>query len=97
MHRVIWHLNQTYQSICTTYINYVKHHFGATSVIVFDGYTNNAINTKKYEQHRRSLKYTSADIFFDNTITATVAQDKFLSNENNKNRLISMLMEKFKD
>lgn len=77
------------------YINYVKNHFGATTIIVFDGYINSASSTKTAEQCLRSAKHTSADILFDDTMTATVTQEKFLGNAKNKTRLISMLSEKF--
>lgn len=40
---------------------------------------------------RRTAKHSSADILFDAHMVPTVAQEKFLGNSNNKDRLITML------
>lgn len=91
LHRVVWHQNETFDSICTTYVNYVQKHFGSNTIIVFDI----IIAATAMEQLRRSSKLLSADVLFDETMNVTVSQDKFLFNSNNKIRLISMLLEKF--
>lgn len=94
LHRVVWQQNQSFASICTSYITYVRKHYGSNSVIVFDGYSVNTGNTKQAEQQRRGLTHTCADVHFDENMTATVAQEKFLANSKNKERLITMLAEK---
>lgn len=40
LHRVVWHQNETFEAICTSYVNYVINHFGSNCFIVFDGYSN---------------------------------------------------------
>lgn len=97
LHRVVWHQNQTYESICAAYLGYVKRNFRARSVIVFDGYTDSSSSTKKTEQYCRSMKHSSVDIHFDATMVATVTQEKFWSNDKNKTRLIAMLTERFQN
>lgn len=47
LHRVVWHQNQTYDSICTAYVDYINNNFGARSVIVFNSYTDSSSRTKK--------------------------------------------------
>ncbi|KMQ87541.1 hypothetical protein RF55_13145 [Lasius niger] len=50
LHRVVWHQNETFDSICTTYVNYVQKHFGSNTIIVFDGYNNSNNSVKAMEQ-----------------------------------------------
>lgn len=90
LHRVIWQTNQTYGQICSTYVDYVEKKFGKNSIVVFDGYENDS-SIKKAEQRRRYLHSQSVEIIFDESIMATVNQNKFLSNDKNKIRLISLL------
>lgn len=93
LHRLLWHRNATYGSICRNYVDYVKQHHGENVLLVFDGYPVDATekSTKSAERLRRSRKERSADIIFDEAICATVSQQKILANESNKIRLISML------
>lgn len=96
LHKVVWHRNESFASICTNYIQYVRLHY-ENAVIVFDGYPEDAANrsTKCTERLQRSRKNFSADVLFDDTMVPTVSQEKFLANERNKNRFISMLKVKF--
>lgn len=50
LHRVIWPSNQTFGTICDSYISYVKQNYGENSVIVFDGYEKSSQNTKNVER-----------------------------------------------
>lgn len=75
----------------------MRKHYGSNSVIVFDGYSDNVDSTKKAEQQRRALKYTCADIHFDENMAVTVAQEKLLANTKNKERLIAILSEKMRN
>lgn len=101
LHRVVWHRNDSYKQICINYIQYVQRHYGHKAVVVFDGYPANAAshNTKSAERYRRSRAYTSTstDVIFDEAMIPPVSQEKFLSSENNKRSLISMLMTKFQE
>ena len=63
--------------------------------MVFDGYKKDGI--KSAERNRRALKNKCADIEFDENMPLKIAQDKFLSNNKNKSRLIEMLRIKLAD
>lgn len=53
-------------------------------------------NIKAVEQRRRtSATSSSSDILFDQSMTISTSQQKFLANIHNKSRFISMLKEKF--
>lgn len=79
-------------AICETYTKYVKSHYlGKSTTVVFDGYTNSANNTKAAEQERRYRLKQCADINIQLEIAINVKQEHFLSNSNNKSRLISIL------
>lgn len=96
LHRVVWHQNETFEAICTAYINYVSKHFGSNCVIIFDGYSNTRNSVKTMGQSRRATKTSSPDINFEDTMIYTVIQENLLSNRNNKIRPISMLSAKFR-
>lgn len=95
MHRVVWYQNESFDSICAKYVGYVQRYYGSNAVVVFDGYNNSTNSVKAMEQRRRAAKCSSVDTYFDETMNVTVSQEKFLSNSNNKSRLISMLSVKF--
>lgn len=89
LHTVTWPKNGTYQQVCDTYVNYVKHHYGSESHVIFDGYEE--MTTKAQERQRRSGKTMSSEILFEPGMTATTRQTSFLSNSKNKSRLIRYL------
>lgn len=97
LHKVVWHRNDCFGSICEKYVQYVKNHYGSRVVVVFDGYPFNGEkkSTKSAERRRRSKKQMSADVLFDETLSAQVSQEPFLGNEKNEARLISLLTKKF--
>lgn len=99
LHRVVWQQKETFENITNKYVEYVQRHYQPHSIIVFDGYPDGAAmkSTKYAERLRRQQKQTSADTLFDLTMAATVSQEKFLSNDNNKSRLITMLIVKLED
>lgn len=68
-------------------------------MIVFDGYPdkNNENSIKNAERFRRMKNCPTAEIAFDETMKTTTSQAKFLANESNKSRLISMLCNRFKN
>ena len=66
------------------------------TTIVFDGYPDEAAakSTKSAERLRRKNKYSAANVIFTESMTPTMPKEQFLSNDTNKERLISMLCEK---
>jgi len=73
----------------------VKRHYGSNCVVVFDGYENTELNIKNSERQRRKNMYTSTNIIFEESMDVLTTQENFLSNTENKMRLITMLTEKF--
>ena len=93
LHTVIWSTPSTYGDICQSYISYILKNYGAGSTVVFDGYGSEN-STKVVEQRRRAQHHMSSDILFDDNTPTTNSQSSFLSNVNNKARLIQALIEK---
>jgi len=87
----VWSTTSTYENILENYVSYVKLHYGSNYVVIFDGYSNSDFNIKNSERQRRKNKYTSTDIIFEESINVQTSQDKFLSNNEYKNRFITML------
>ena len=59
--------------------------------VVFDGYDASSCSMKTQEQHRRSKGNASKTYIFDGSMKLQVSKKAFLSNYENKNRLIKML------
>ncbi|GBN07484.1 hypothetical protein AVEN_14131-1, partial [Araneus ventricosus] len=97
LHRVILNMGSTFSSICDNYVTYVRSKFKSTALVIFDGYPENETigGTKCAERARRTRKQMSSGVTFDETMIPTVSQEKFLANLKNKDRLISILMNKF--
>ncbi|KAG1667826.1 hypothetical protein GQR58_018190 [Nymphon striatum] len=93
---VIWPANPTYSQVCDSYVSYTERLYGNEAIVVFGGYKC-ATSTKSAEQERRATKSSSRDIMFDESMQTVTTQSAFLSNDRNKTRLISMLVQKFKD
>jgi len=92
LHKVVWKKGETFLSISERYVQYIETHYRHL-VIVFDGYPENIskMSTKTADRLRRSTQSISADVLFEETMAITVSQQKFLSNERNKSRLIETL------
>ena len=58
---------------------------------MFDGYNASSSSTKTHEQQRSSKKNASKTYIFDENMTLRVSKKAFLSNYENKNRLINLL------
>lgn len=99
LHKVVWRKGEIFSFISDKYVKYVQKYYGRKAIIVFDGYSEDIAkkSTKTSERLRQLTKPTSADISFEESISATMSQDKFLSNEKNKARLITMLKKKFQN
>ena len=99
LHKVRWHINDHFSSICSKYLQYVEKHYGSNTIIVFDGYPAAEMvnSTKTAERLRRSRVHKSLEIVFDESMKVPSSQERFLSNESNKDRLIAMLKTKFEE
>lgn len=93
LHTVIWQRNSSVQSIVDAYVTYTLNHFGKNVSVVFDGYPEQESadqSTKSAERFRRYLA-SSSEITFDSSTIIKVSQEKMLSNDRNKERLIQYI------
>ncbi|CAG9839611.1 unnamed protein product [Diabrotica balteata] len=101
---VIWQKNETVEEIMNVYLRYVEKHYTAGSHFVFDGYpeieksvtvtpTPASHLTKKGERCRRKSSDNILKFHYQNHAKIPFLQEKFLSNEKNKDKIIKMLME----
>ncbi|GBL60933.1 hypothetical protein AVEN_169786-1, partial [Araneus ventricosus] len=96
LHRVLWQTKESFSFILKKYVDYTKKHFTEGTTIVFDDYPEDAAkSTKSVESFRRTKKYIAGYVMFDKSISATMFQEKVLSYDKNKQRLINMLCFKF--
>ena len=95
IHRVVWHQHECFTAIIDRYAEYVKKHYKETAIIVFDGYPEKLEEkgTKGAERARR-MGCATREIIFDENMTPTTSQSKFLLNGKNKSRLLAMLITK---
>ncbi|GBM63837.1 hypothetical protein AVEN_193637-1 [Araneus ventricosus] len=84
IHRVVWPKQDTFGDVNTTYMSYIKRHYGAEVTVVFDGYTESSVNTKVFERQRRRMKRASREIIFNESTVLLDPQRQFLSNLANK-------------
>lgn len=93
LHRVVWPRDTSFENICQSYVTYLRHHFPNYVEVVFDGYPDDPsqVGTKFAERHRRTHVSQSPDIIFDQTTNFSGKKDKFLSNDNNKKRFLTIL------
>ncbi|GBN41208.1 hypothetical protein AVEN_165039-1 [Araneus ventricosus] len=89
IHRVVWPKQETFGDVNSTYISYIKRHYGNEVTVVFDGYTESSVNPKVTERQRRRMKRTSREIIFNESTVLPDPQRQFLSNLANKERFIS--------
>ena len=90
LHKINWQKFDSYDSICDKYINYIKNF---APCIVFDGYPEEP-GTKSYERARRASKHFSPDIEFSLNDKIVHNPEDFLSNNKNKNKLVTHIMQK---
>ncbi|KYN03290.1 hypothetical protein ALC62_05871 [Cyphomyrmex costatus] len=90
LHRVVWQRDILVKEIIQKYVQYVRQYRNA--VVVFDGYPDDTSNSlKTWERCRRRQGTVCREFHFDENTKIHEKQTKFLSNDNNKKRLISML------
>lgn len=105
LHKVIWQKNNTVEEIINKYLYYVQKNYAANSFIVFDGYPDieNTVtataattsnSTKKAERNRRKTSEIIPEFNYQNHTKIPFSQEKFLSNEKNKDKIIKTLSEK---
>ena len=95
LHRMKWQLKETLAMICDDYVRYILRNYGNNTIIVFDGYEE--VTTKAVERNRRALRNATVDIIFTEDMELKIAQEKFLSNNKNKSRFITLLKKKLSD
>lgn len=89
LHKVVWQKPATFQMICDQCVNYAKHAYGNQCVVVFDGYDLKYLSTKGITQNLRSRNAAEISVKLENTIIT--AQEDFLRNGRNKEKLIEVL------
>lgn len=106
LHKAVWEKNDTVENITNTYLQYVQSHYGENTHIVFDGYPDaeetetptaekHSSSTKGIERLRRKNVSVVPNLEFDDNTKIPYSQEKFLSNESNKNKLIKKIISKF--
>lgn len=90
LHAVKWPANCTYEDLLQIYESFVKKRYGSHVTVVFDGYDTGP-NTKDHEHKRRASKL-SPDVAFNPQMQVYRNQTAFLSNSNNKSKLVTALM-----
>lgn len=103
LHKVVWQKNDTVAEIKKKYVNYVINHYAAGSHVLFDGYpnaneynrvltpTSATLSTKANERSRRKVSVIPNVNDLQDQIQISFTPTAFLSNENNKNKLIQIL------
>ncbi|GBM76170.1 hypothetical protein AVEN_224129-1 [Araneus ventricosus] len=96
LRRVLCQEKESFSFILKKNVDYAKKHFKEGASIIFYGYPEDAEkSTKLVERIRRTKKHIAGYVMFDELLPATMSQEKFLSNDKNKQRLISMICVKF--
>ncbi|GBL98118.1 hypothetical protein AVEN_84613-1 [Araneus ventricosus] len=76
---VVWPKQETFGYVYTTYMSYIKRHYGDEVTVVFDGYTESSVNTEVIERQRRRMKRTSREIIFnESTVLLDPQRNKLL-------------------
>ena len=98
LHKIAWKKGELFSFILDRYVKYVKNTYKGDIAVVFDGYSEDIQkrSTKAAERLRRSMKMSAPETIFHETMKVTVTKDKFLANEKNKLRMITMLKQKLK-
>lgn len=89
LHRIPWTKGALWEEIMTMYTEYVTNRYGKATV-VFDGYRDSP-STKDCTHARRSGSCIGAAVHFDDTMALQTKKEEFLSNQQNKQRFITML------
>ena len=88
--KVKWRMGSFFTDICGEYTRFItKLSSGREVIVIFDGYREHSTTDIT---HRRRKRHSCADIFPDLDKQLTVKKEQFLSNSNNKQRFIDMLV-----
>ncbi|GBN51729.1 hypothetical protein AVEN_82186-1 [Araneus ventricosus] len=79
IHRVVWPKQETFGDVNTTYMSYIKRHYGDEVTVVFDGYAESNVNRKVIECARRQKDVPQEKYFNESTVSLD-PQRQFLSN-----------------
>ena len=91
LHRITWHIGDTYEKISQDYSNYVTKKYGQ-AVVVFDGY--HAGPSMKDCTHRRRVGCQGRKVIFNTSMKLQMKKKEFLSNRENKQSLLALLGDK---
>lgn len=98
LHRCKWQLDEKMGATYNHHVRYVNNTYNKNVYIVFDAdYLMIKSSIISTERNRRALQNKCADIEFHDNTPLTVAQEKFLTNNKNKSRLIQMLRKKISE
>ncbi|GBM05073.1 hypothetical protein AVEN_210787-1 [Araneus ventricosus] len=82
IHRVVWPKQEPFGDVYTTYMFYIKRHYGDELTVVFDGYTESSVNTKNSQGQflsnlaKRSVSFRKPASHLENVCICTfVATD----------------------
>ena len=82
--------NSIFSDICQSYVDRLLA-LNLYVTVVFEGYNASSSSTKTHEQQKRAKKNASKTYIFYKNMTLQVSKKAFLSNYENKNRLINLL------
>ena len=93
LRKVKWLKGITYGDVVQQYVDYVIRRYGHGAHVVFDGYAGGP-SVKDHEHQRRAskVKAVSPDVSLNATTPVVCEQESFLANDNNKDKLIKLLM-----
>lgn len=94
VHRIPWAIGDTYGKILEDYCNYVTKHY-KKAVIVFDGYDDGP--STKDATHKRRVGNEGRKVVFNAAMKLQLKKKEFLSNKENKQRIIGLLGEKLSE
>lgn len=95
LHRVCWIKGMSFSEIGKLYVDYIRKHYGKATV-VFDGYKE--LSTKSCEHQRRAGNGARCpDIEIVESNKVQFPQERFLSNESNKDQIIKLILTFLRD
>ena len=93
LHRIPWNGGETYDAICSRYVQYVAGKYDP-AIIVFDGYEGGP-STKDVTHGKRTKSSISAPVHFTREMVCPLKREDFLANKTNKQRFINLLSDHF--
>ena len=89
LRQIKWNVKTTFDAILQSYISFIDSKYGK-SMIVFYGYA--GLPSTKDHEHSRRGSMVSPDFKIREETILTVSQQSFLTNSNNKNSLLKLLI-----